>query len=209
MSKKKKAGKKKTTLKQRKKKKTVKRRSSTATPKRAKNDAPGLKRSRVRWIFLIAWNIFGALGVFFSLWVVFNPNIFVYTSHTLDPNNPVFTPFVTRNQGYLAIYDVKFEWAIKHLRTDSGINIIGLGEYENRFSETNQIARVIAPGEEYSVRPSLSRLKYNKFENMDIAIVVSFRPFKLWPWRYMRLRRFVTKEGKDGQCYWFPMPIKK
>lgn len=192
-----------------KKKTTVKQRPSSTNPKRAKNNASGLKRSRVRWIFLIVWNIFGAMGVFFSLWVVFNPNIFVYTSHTLDPNNPVFTTFVTRNQGYLAIHDVKFEWAMKRLRTDSGIEIVGLGEYENRLSETNQIARVITPGEEHSVQPSFSRLKYNKFENMDIAIVVSFRPFKLWPWRYTRLRRFVTKEGTDEQWYWFPMPIKK
>ena len=191
------------------KKMTVKQRPSSATPKRAKNDAPGLKRSRIRWIFLIAWNIFGAVGVYLTIWVVFNPNIFIYTSHPLDPNNPVLTPFVTRNQGYLAIYDVKFEWSMKYLLTNTGILIVSQSEYENSFSDPNQVAHVIAPGEEYSMRPVFSGLKHNKFEHMDIAIGLSFRPFRWWPWRHKRLRRFVTREGTDGQLYWFPMPIKK
>ena len=147
--------------------------------------------------------------MYLTIWVVFNPNIFVYTSHPLDRNNPVFTPFVTRNQGYLAIHDVKFEWKMNYLITDKGTVIKAEKSFENTFSDPNQVARVIAPGEEYSMWPVFSGLKYNKFEYMDIAIGLSFRPFKWWPWRHKRLRRFVTKEGTDGQWYWFPMPIKK
>ncbi len=191
------------------KKKAVKRCSHPTTSNITKKNAPESKRSifrRISWIF---WNIFGAIGVYLTIWVVFNPNIFVYTSYPLDRNNPVLTPFVTRNQGYLAIYDVKFEWKMNYLITDTGIIILAEKEFENTFSDPNQVARVIAPGEEYTMRPVFSGLKYNKFEHMDIAIVLSFRPFKWWPWRHERWRRFVSKEGTDGQWHWFPMPIKK
>jgi len=163
----------------------------------------GIKRK-----MLLLFKIITALSVFVTLWVVSNPRIFVYTSVPLDPNHPVFTPFVVRNDGHLAIYDVKISSAMEHLETESGITIIGLGHYENKFTSPEDVAKVIDPTEEITTEIAFSKLKYKEFTKMDVALIISFRA-KYHLWRTKRLRRFVTKKGKDGQWYWFPQPINK
>lgn len=53
----------------------------------------------------------------------------VYPSVSLDPANPVFTVFVIRNDGYLAIRDVKVSCSMKYLKLAGEIHAVGLGEY--------------------------------------------------------------------------------
>lgn len=90
--------------------------------------------------------------------------------------------------------------------------MIGLGDYENRFSDPKQVSRIILPGEEASELLPLSNMKNNQFERADIAVRLSFRPIGLWPFSlYVKeeLHRFELKTAKDGQRYWFPQPINK
>jgi hypothetical protein len=92
---------------------------------------------------------------------------------------------------------------------DMGIQIIGLGDFSNRFTDLGQIARVIYPEEEYSIQLYFSNLTHHQFGKMNIAIVVSYRPIKWLPWRTESAHRFETREVEDGQWHWQPMPIKK
>ena len=158
--------------------------------------------------------IYGAFAIgatFATIWIAVNPRVYVYPSVNLDPTNPVFTPFVVRNEGYLAIRDVKFECSLKHLKLASGgPDVIAEEDYNNRFSDPKQVSRVILPGEEASELLPLSNMENNQFENADIAVRLSFRPIRFWPsYKKEELHRFELKTAKDGQRYWFPQPINK
>lgn len=169
-----------------------------------------LGSTTIRRILLIVWNAIAAVSVLVTIWVAVTPRVFVHPTIPLDPSNPLFTPFVVRNEGYLAIRDVKFSCSMKYLKFASGGPLaIGIGDYTNRFSDPKQVARVIAAGEEYSELLPLSGLEHNQIENADIAIVLSFRPIRWLPWRRERLHRFVVTQSKDGQRYWLPQPINK
>ena len=164
----------------------------------------------MRKIFLFVWNTYAALAVFATIWIAVHPRIFVYPSVSLDPVNPMFTMFVVRNEGYLAIRDVKFECSIDYLTRPDGTQVKAEVPYDNRFFDPNQVARVINRGEEWSALLPFSGMKNNRFEKADIAVKLSYRPYK---WRpscvHKELHRFETRQGKDGQWHWFPQPINK
>jgi len=191
------------------KKATVKRHSGPSIPKSSKIDASGSRRTRAMMILSIALKILAVWGVVLSMWVVFNPRVFVRSSGVaLDPNNPAFTPFVVQNLGHLAIYNVTVKCSVKYLKLPGDIHVVGLGNYTNRFSDPKHVASVIAPGEEYTILLPLTGLEHNRIENADIAIVLSFKPRWL-PWQRETLHRFVATQSKDGQWYWFQQPINK
>lgn len=173
-----------------------------------KDNAFQSRRSPIKIFFLIFINALAIWGVVLSTWVVLNPRVFVYPAVSLDPKNPAFTPFVIHNQGNLAIHDVKFSCSIKYLKLPGDITVIGLGDYTNRFSDPKHVAKVIAPGEQYTVLLPLTGMKHNKIENADIAIVLKFKSIK-WLWHRETLHRFVSTQGTNGQWYWLPQPINK
>ncbi len=153
---------------------------------------------------------FGLLGVCVTIWIVVTPRVFVYTSVALDPANPVLTMFVVRNEGYLAIRDVKFESAIKYITLPDGTRAEAAVPFDNRFFDPNQVARVIDPGEEWSEKLPFSGKKNYWFKKADIAVKLSYRPYKWRPSCVRKeLHRFETRQGKDGQWHWFPQPINK
>ena len=196
-----------------KKKVNDKKKSDSPSSKTIKGHTEKPKRTLVRKIFLFVWNTYAALAVFATIWIAVNPRVYVYPSVNLDPTNPVFTPFVVRNEGYLAIRDVKFWCSMKYLKLASGGPlIIGMGDYDNSFSDPAQVSRVIAPGEEASELLPLSNMEHNQFENADITVNLSYRPFRLWPfslWINKEKHRFETRQGADEQWHWLPQPINK
>jgi len=159
---------------------------------------------------LLSYISVGTLIAIISIWFCVKPRVSVQPDVALDPNNPVFTTFLIRNNGYLAIRDVitsnALDWAVE---TDKNVLIIGPGDYSDTFTIKEQFAPVIYPDQEISIEIYFSKLKYNQFGNMAIVFKISFRPHKWWPWRREMLRRFVSKKRTDGQWYWFPTPIKK
>jgi hypothetical protein len=165
-------------------------------------------RSCLRWARFLAWNGLAFLGTFISIWIAVWPHVYVSPSVDLDPNNPMFTPFVVRNEGYLAIRDVKFFCAIKYLTRPGGPTVIGLGEYENRFSDPKQVSRVIAPGEEASELLPLSGMKNNQWDNADVAVRLEFRPWRGLPFKWKEKHRFEIKR-KGDRWHWCPQPINK
>jgi len=165
---------------------------------------------RLRRVMTLIVALIGTVAAAIGIWSYVKPRVSVHTGVPLTPSNPVSTPFVIRNDGQLSIRDVKCSNSMKELvENDMGVTIIGLGDYSNRFSDLQQVARVIYPGEEYSIQLYFSKLKHHQFGKMDIAIVISFRPIKWLSWHKESLHRFVTRLGEDGQWHWQPMPIKK
>ena len=74
------------------------------------------------------------------------------------------------------------------------------------------MSRIIAPGEEASALLPFSNMEHNNFESADIAVRLSFRPYKFWPFSLYpkkELHRFELRTAKDGQRHWFPQPINK
>lgn len=188
---------------------TKKYHGSSNITKSTNTDVVESRKKRNKMVIFIILNILAVWGVALTTWVVFNPRVFVLPSGiALDPDNPVFSPFVVQNQGYLAIYDVSVSCSVKYLKLPGDIHVVGQGDYTNRFSDPKQVASVIAPGEEYTILLPLTGLEHNRIENADIAIVLSFKPRWL-PWQRETLHRFVATQGKDGQWYWFQQPINK
>ena len=192
------------------KKATVKRRSAPKTPKASEDDAQRPKRQLVKKALWYFWIAYGALAAFATIWIAVTPRVYVYTSVALDPANPVFTMFVVRNEGYLAIRDVEFKCSIDSLTLPGGIQVKAEVAFDNTFSDSKQVAHVIAPGEEASKLLPLSKLEHNQFEKADIAVKLLFRPYKWRPFYvHEELHRFELRTAKDGQRHWFPQPINK
>ena len=105
------------------------------------------------------------------------------------------------------LHDVKVSNAIVKIEeTEKNVQIIGPGDYSDSFSIKKQVARVIRPGQEYSIELPLSKLQHHQFGKMDIAIKVSFK------WLFMQkesIHRFETIRGDDGQWHWQPQPTEK
>ena len=189
-------------------KRNVKKKKKMPVKRSGQKKKTTVKRSRRVMTLLVT--LIGTVAAVIGIWSYVKPRVSVHTGDPQTPSNPVLTPFVICNDGSLPIRDVKCSNAMKELfEKDMGVTIIGLGDFSNRFSDLQQVARVIYPGEEYSIQLYFSKLKHHQFGKMDIAIVISFRPIKWLSWRKESLHRFVTREGEDGQWHWQPMPIKK
>lgn len=194
------------------KRSTGKRKSGPRVRTSSQNNRSGSRRPRARRLLSFAGKILAVWGVILTSltsWVVFNPRVFVHPEAALDPNNPAFTPFGFQNQGYFAIHDVKCSLSFRYLTFPGDILVVGLGDYSNRFSDPKQVARIIAPGEQYTVLLPITGMEHNKIENADIALVLTFKRTKWLSWRRKTLHRFVTARGKGGQWHWLPQPIKQ
>ena len=193
-----------------KKKNTKKKHCSKPKPlKESKNNISPQRKSclwtllkKIGKVILILLAIWGA-------WVTLNPRVFVRPDIALDTNNPANTPFVIQNQGYLSIYDIKFSCSIKYLTFPGDIRTIAEEPYDNSFSDPQQAAKIIAPGEQYTILLPFIFMENNKIEESDIAIELTFRPIKWLPWRLETRHRFISSKGKDGQWHWLPQAIDK
>jgi hypothetical protein len=153
--------------------------------------------------------LIGTVAAVIGIWLFVKPRVSVHIGDPKTPSNPVLTPFVIRNGGYLAIRDVKCSNSIIELvEDDKDVTIIGPEDHSDRFSDIQDVAPVMAPGEDYSIQLALSKLKHHEFGRMDILIVISFRPIRWLSWRKESWHRFETR-GEDGQWHWQPLPIKK
>ncbi len=193
--------------------KTKSNKRKPSVTKSSKNDTQKLKKPFIKRFCTFIYCFFALMATAATIFISINPRVYVYPSISLDPNNPAYTVFIVRNEGYLAISDVKFSSSLKHIKYASGVPyVIADKPYDNRFSDPKQVSRVIVPGEEASEILTFSGMENNQFENADIAVRLSFRPFRLWPFSlYVKeeLHRFELKTTRDGQRYWFPQPIHK
>jgi len=192
-----------------KKNKFKKNHSGSSIPKENKDNASESRRSWPKRVLQTIGKTILTLLAIWGAWVTLNPRVFVYPDVAIDPNNPGNTPFVVHNQGYLSIHDVNFSCPMKYLTFPGDIRAIAEVPYDNSFSTPQQVAKVIAPGEQYTILLPFIFMEHNKIEESDIAIEVTFKPIKWLPWRCKTKHRFVSAQSKDGQWHWFPQPIDK
>ncbi len=183
--------------------------SGQKTLKEIKSNTSGSRRSCVRMLKVIVTIILPLLLAIWGAWLTVKPRVFVYPEVALDPNNPANTPFVMENKGYISIYDVNFSCPMNYLTFPGSIRAIAEVPYDNSFSTPQQVAKVIAPGEQYTILLPFIFMEHNKIEESDIAIELTFKPIKWLPWRCKTKHRFVSAHSKDGQWHWFPQPIDK
>jgi hypothetical protein len=158
-----------------------------------------------RWLI---WNGLAGLGAMCTIWIALWPHVYMYPLVSLDPNNPMFTPFVIRNDGYLAIRDVRSLCRIKYLGRDGGPLVVAAKPYENEFSDPSQIINMIGPGEEASGLLPLSGMENNQWDNADIAVELQYRPWK-WSSRITKERHCFEIKRKGDSWLWCPQPLNR
>lgn len=89
--------------------------SGSNTHKGDNENISASKVSHTKKLVLLIGKIIMTIMAIWGAWVTLTPRVFVYSAIALDPTNPVLTPFVVRNEGYLSIRDVKFSCSMKYI----------------------------------------------------------------------------------------------
>lgn len=171
--------------------------------RRKKISKPPERLVKKSWLsFLTMWNIIvfisviGGLGV---LHLTLKPKITVEPDLRRVPNNPFATSFKVRNDGYLPIMNVEFEYGLKNIfwkRSQNRIidSIVKYGDNKISILKPNQTEtafRLSTPI--YSDEPATSA---------DIEIVVSFKDYWPPPWKGEMKFGFTLTTALDGSQHW-------
>ena len=186
--------------------------SKQRTLKKSKDNSSDSKRSIGSKLRMFGKIFMPLLALLLALWggyLTLKPSINVRLGDAYDSNNPVTIPFIIKNQGNLPIYNVESSSSMNIIKLSGNITVIAEVPFANSFSDPKQVAKIIAPGEEFTIVLPYSHMKNNKFEESDIAIRLKFNPVKWLPWPYETTHRFESAKNKDGQWKWYPQPIDK
>ncbi len=193
-----------------KRKKNKKKHSSMQrTLKDGKSNTSGSRRSISSKLWMLGKFFMVALAIWSGGYLTLKPRIDVRSGDAYDSNNPVTIPFIIKNQGYVSIYDVKSSSSMNVIRLHGDITIRAEVPFANSFSDPKQVAKIIAPGEGFTIVLPYIHMENNKFEESDIAIRLTFKPIKWLPWQYETIHRFVSVQNKDGRWKWHSQPIDK
>ncbi len=162
-------------------------------------------RSVAGRLFMRLWKILVGVSVVLTVVVgvlQFSSRISVLPTTPINPSDSFSVPFIVKNEGLLAIYDVKFSC---HYDQIKDLN-------ENTWTNASQVnvhrVREIGAGQQATVTCNKIRGDIT-FAHADMSIIVSFRPSFI-PWRKEPLPvRFIVERGSDGQLYWLPQPEDK
>ena|GEM_PF-5605342 len=138
------------------------------------------------------------LGFAFVAW----PRLSVIPGEVFDKRNPLHTPFILRNDGYLPLSDIKFICFLRNA-TLSGSNkpfVENVG-----FSLAN--TRISRLGANESASITFDRIigQVVDFASADIDVLVTYRPF-LMPFKTSDSQGFKTKENYNGELVWILAP---
>ncbi|MFY9854081.1 MAG: hypothetical protein WAK26_09420, partial [Terracidiphilus sp.] len=137
------------------------------------------------------------------------PRISVTPQSATNPDDPFATPFTVKNDGFLPLYDVKSECAIRQVQllqinTPYVLTVVEPKAYGFRLIDPRFAASVLDPNSTIDMACPFQRVENKKVKNANIALIVSFRP-SILPWlRQEKFYPFVT--GTDqitGQIHWF------
>jgi hypothetical protein len=141
--------------------------------------------------------ILGLVGTYY----LFRTKLTIEPDATLDPKNPLVTPFRITNDGVLSIYDVDRSCDIRLIKasniTVSNVNVINAVPKIPKLRTGEQTSLTIPsfPNRVIPIVPTLP------FENVDVEIVVKYKTlFRLQ--REIR-SRFDVMVLSDGSYQWF------
>ena len=167
--------------------------------------APLKLRSKFLLWFSRFWKLIVATSVVLCTIVSFlslTPNISVSTSQSLDPKDPLATPFVITNNGPLPVHDVEILFGINKMTTPPPMNqtILNLSlGYAKPPIPTLKARETMT-----FWCPPVFKFK-DPINYGDISVLVSYRPDFLF-WRKTVPYRFVTLRSKEGTIFWYGKP---
>lgn len=172
--------------------------------KNNRNQPPPLKR-RSRFLLSVSrfWKLFVGvsviLGIIVSL-LSLAPNISVSTSQSLDPKDPLSTPFIITNNGPLPIHNVEILFGINKMTTpppmNQTISTLSLGYAKPPIP-------VLKAHETMTFWcPPVFKFSRDPINFADISVLVSYRP-DFFFWRKTAPYRFVTISNKEGITNWY------
>jgi hypothetical protein len=183
--------------------KRTKRKKHKANKKQPK---PALRQSSsLKW-FVRFWKticiVSVVLGLIVSLLSLI-PNISVSTSQSLDPNDPLATPFIITNHGLLPIHSIEIRCLFNKVATVDNVQVMGI--------ELGYVKPPLPILYKYEQKTFWcpKGIKFRTPINFgDISIIVSYRPDWLM-WRQIKLHRFETVRNKSGILFWYSKPLSE
>lgn len=154
-----------------------------------------------KWISHALW-VLGIFGTFLGIYAFWVPRLSIATQSSLDPNNPLATPFVVSNNGYLPVFNVDFICGIGHLDFANGSRFEEFGMTTTEMHEDR-----IGTDEQATVRCDWM-VKGSPITDGDISIIVKFEPF-MFPKQRDKSFRFVSVRNSSGNLQWIPKPLSK
>lgn len=147
--------------------------------------------------FLIAFG-----GFLFLIW----PRISVYPNESLDPYKPFKTPFVIKNDGYLAIRSINYSFVLNKVETENYLL------FENIEVGTPAVISELGPNRTSVVdlrfinRSIRTRDESKKIidlpvKSADLHVKLTYKPY-LIPYTFTDNIRFKTYIKTNGEYIW-------
>lgn len=124
------------------------------------------------------------------------PRISVYPGESLDPHNPLKTPFIIKNDGYLPVRDIKYSLFLKDVHLKPGIYFKDL-----ILKKASSQIPILRPN-----RSSIISIKHHlatpkSVKSAEIYIDLSYKPY-LIPYMFTEHIRFKTEMDTSGKYLW-------
>jgi hypothetical protein len=151
--------------------------------------------TRISTFWKVILFLVGIPGVYIGVLSVF-PRVSVSPSEELKKYDPLSSPFVITNDGYLSIYSVNMNCSVNHLLLSSGARIVNVSALDNLTDDE------IGP-DGRSTRFCKITTPDPKMKEVIVTLTVVFRP-EFLPWRTSRAFHFRGYPSDDGVMHWSP-----
>lgn len=169
--------------------KQIQRQQSPATPE----TRSWITRASGVWRVLIF--LIGIPGLYVGVLSVF-PRVSVSPNEQLKKYDPLSSPFIITNEGFLSIYSVSMTCKVDHLLLSTASQLVGVsfadGVVDDEVGPDGRITRfckVTTPDP--------------KMKEVIISMIVRFRP-EFLPWTTTRAFHFRGYPSDDGTMHWAP-----
>ena len=186
------------------KKRKRKKHIGTKPQKTQHSQQGGLLKRLLRpfWLLIVAFSV--VIGIFVS-YLTLSPNISIVPNPSIDPKDPLKTPFVITNGGMLAIHDVEIKWGMKN---EMGSSTQGTVKIAGMMWRAESPISILYRNESKTYFPS-GIIKFEfPVDIGDIFISVSFRPDFIF-WRQKKEFRFSLVKDETGGSKWYPKAMSE
>jgi len=139
------------------------------------------------------------IGGIYLLHLTLSPKISVDPDIRRVPNNPFATSFKVRNDGYLPLKDVEFEYWLKNIYWKGSNNRI----IDSSVNFGDKKIPILKPNQtETAFRLSTPVYSNEPASTADIEIIVSYKDYWPPPWQEKLKFGFTLTTASDGSQHW-------
>ncbi len=154
-------------------------------------------RKGVSLSWRVALSVFAIVGFLAIFW----PKVILAPAPTLDPQNPLATPFEIINEGNLPIYDVRY-FPNFHFETNPGT-----GELIIQNPDIIHPIEKISPGDHAPIFLPAKSKPENAIAHIGFTMLVKFRPVEFLPYTFKKYFHFTTSKNAEGEFVWYRQPF--